>query len=276
MKTVRNTSLAVALAGSLVALTALAQDNAARGAAQGAKPEAYTKASTIIGMNAHSPQNENLGDISDLVIDCKAQRVVYAALGVGGVVTANKYIALPWDALSMNEGQKYFTLNMTKADIDRMPGFTKDNWPQEAAALGGTTGTARDTARDIKEGVRDTARGARDTMMGKHLWRANGLIGMTVRSPRGEDLGRIGDLAIMLKDGKVLYAALNYGGGGGVGGKHFAVPLRALEMNNMSLKPNDAVFVLNVDKAQLDQGTGFDRNNWPAQADTSLFAGAGR
>ena len=84
MSSVRKTSLAVGLTWSLAALTALAQDNA-RGGAQLAKPDAYARASTIIGMNAHSPQNENLGDISDLVIDCKAQRVVYAAMGVGGI-----------------------------------------------------------------------------------------------------------------------------------------------------------------------------------------------
>jgi sporulation protein YlmC with PRC-barrel domain len=95
---------------------------------------------------------------------------------------------------------------------------------------------------------------------------------MTVQNERGETLGKVNDLVINLSDGKILYAALSVGGLAGVGDKLFAVPLNALKLQSLTLKPNDHVFVIHgVTKQQLDGAAGFDQKNWPNTPNTTLF-----
>lgn len=93
--------------------------------------------------------------------------------------------------------------------------------------------------------------------------KASDLIGKPVKNSKGENLGKIENLAIDPKAGRVLYAVLSFGGMMGVGDKNFAIPFNALEL------PLDAThFVMDVDKDRLKNAQGFDKNNWPNMADT--------
>jgi len=47
-----------------------------------------------------------------------------------------------------------------------------------------------------------------------------------------------------------------------VGGKLFAVPWEALRLDTENKR-----FLLDVNQAQLDAATGFDKNHWPDRAD---------
>jgi hypothetical protein len=44
----------------------------------------------------------------------------------------DKLFAVPWDALTLDEPEKQFILNVDKETLDRAPGFDKDNWPDMA------------------------------------------------------------------------------------------------------------------------------------------------
>ena len=103
------------------------------------------------------------------------------------------------------------------------------------------------------------------TMHGKEPFTAKKLIGDPVVSPRGEDLGKIEDLVIDPKTGRVDYAVLSFGGFLGVGDKLFAVPLEAMKMS-----PEEKRFILDVDKERLKQAPGFDKNNWPEASDRAF------
>jgi len=92
--------------------------------------------------------------------------------------------------------------------------------------------------------------------------RASKLIGLKVHNNEKEDLGKIEDLVIDMRDGHVRYAVLSFGGFLGLGDKLFAVP-----MNSMRFNHDDKHFVLNVDKDRLDKAQGFDKDNWPDFAD---------
>ncbi len=90
---------------------------------------------------------------------------------------------------------------------------------------------------------------------------ATTMIGDNVVSPEGEDLGTLKELMLDLDEGRINYAVLSFGGFLGMGNKLFAIPWEALTLN-----PHDHSFTLNVDKDRLENAPGFDKDNWPDQA----------
>jgi sporulation protein YlmC with PRC-barrel domain len=78
----------------------------------------------------------------------------------------------------------------------------------------------------------------------------------------GEDLGKIEEIMIDVPTGRVAYAVLSFGGFLGMGDKLFALPWDALKLNE-----DEHEFILNVDKATLENAPGFDQDDWPDMAD---------
>src|ERR1700723_4087753 len=84
------------------------------------------------------------------------------------------------------------------------------------------------------------------------------VIGSNVVNAANEYLGKIEDIVLDAGAGRIAYAVLSFGTFLGMGGKFFAIPWNALHFN---LKENRAV--LNLDKKQLEDAPGFDKNNGP-------------
>jgi len=103
-----------------------------------------------------------------------------------------------------------------------------------------------------------------DTVYGTspELMSASSLISDDVCNTHGDDLGKIKDIMLDLRNGKVGYAVLSFGSFLGMGEKLFAVPWNAL-----TLDPENKRFVLNVEKDSLKDAPGFDKDNWPNMAD---------
>ena len=91
---------------------------------------AVLKASDLIGMNVQGPDGKKLGDIKDLVIDPEEGAVDYAVLEFGGFAgMGDKYFAVPWEALQLDQTNKKLSLDVHKKDLKSAPGFDKNNWP---------------------------------------------------------------------------------------------------------------------------------------------------
>lgn len=90
------------------------------------------------------------------------------------------------------------------------------------------------------------------------------VIGSNVVNKHNEELGTIEDLVLDAGAGRIAYAVLSFGGFLGMGDKYFAIPWNAFHFN---LKENRAV--LNLDKKQLENAPGFDKDNWPNMADST-------
>jgi hypothetical protein len=90
------------------------------------------------------------------------------------------------------------------------------------------------------------------------------VIGSKVVNAQNEDLGKIEDLVIDAGAGRIAYAVLSFGGFLGMGDKYFAIPWNAFRFN---LTEKHAV--LNLDKKQLENAPGFDKDNWPNMADST-------
>ncbi len=90
-------------------------------------------ANTLVGNDVCNRQDEDLGDIKEIMLDVPSGRVAYAVLSFGGFLgMGEKLFAVPWSALTLDTENKRFVLD---ADEDRLrdaPGFDKDHWPDMA------------------------------------------------------------------------------------------------------------------------------------------------
>ena len=85
---------------------------------------------SILGAKIVNAQGEDLGEIEDLVIDTRDNRVAYAIVSFGGFLgMADKHFAIPWKAISFDARDKVAILNIDKDRLTNAPGFDKDKWP---------------------------------------------------------------------------------------------------------------------------------------------------
>jgi sporulation protein YlmC with PRC-barrel domain len=98
--------------------------------AQARDKSGVLKASELIGMSVQGTDGKKLGDIKDLVIDPEEGGVEYAVLEFGGFSgIGDKYFAVPWDALELDQSNKKLLLDVHKRELKDAPGFDKNNWP---------------------------------------------------------------------------------------------------------------------------------------------------
>lgn len=94
------------------------------------------RSSNLVGMTVRNTAGEDLGSISDLVLDVEKGNVRYAALSFGGLLgIGDKLFAVPWDQLKLmhdEDDEGYFVLDVEKEKLKVAPGFDKSNWPNTA------------------------------------------------------------------------------------------------------------------------------------------------
>jgi len=90
-------------------------------------------AGTLAGDSVRNTAGEDLGKVDEIMIDIPSGKVAYAVLSFGGVLgMGDKLFAVPWTAMSVDEDEKCFVLNVDKRTLENAPGFDKDNWPDMA------------------------------------------------------------------------------------------------------------------------------------------------
>jgi len=99
----------------------------------------------------------------------------------------------------------------------------------------------------------------------RRVMSASTLTGDRVRNQAGEDLGKVDDIMIDVPTGRIAYAVLSFGGFLGMGDKLFAIP-----WSSFTLDEDEKCFILNIDKATLENAPGFDKDNWPDMAEPSF------
>lgn len=87
-------------------------------------------ADTLIGDSVVNAQDEDLGDIKEIMLDTRTGQVAYAVLSFGGFLgMGEKLFAVPWQALRLDTVNKRFVLNIDKDRLQSAPGFDPDAWP---------------------------------------------------------------------------------------------------------------------------------------------------
>lgn len=90
-------------------------------------------ADTLIGNDVYNYQDEDIGDIKEIMLDVPNGRIQYAVLSFGSFLgMGEKLFAVPWSALKLDTVNKRFLLNVDKDRLKNAPGFEKDAWPNLA------------------------------------------------------------------------------------------------------------------------------------------------
>lgn len=96
------------------------------------------------------------------------------------------------------------------------------------------------------------------------LMGVNTLIGNVVVNHKDQNIGKIKDIMLDMRTGRICYAVLSFGGFFGLGEKLFATPWTALRRDTTNTR-----FILNVERESLVKTPGFDKEKWPDRADQS-------
>ena len=87
------------------------------------------RASRIVGMHVRNYQNQDLGRVEDVVFNLQSGRIAYVVLSVP-TNEGHKLVAVPPNALLPSaEDHSRLVMNMDRGRLERVQGFTKDNWP---------------------------------------------------------------------------------------------------------------------------------------------------
>ncbi len=107
---------------------------------RGANIREVMSASSLIGDDVVNAAGEDMGEIKEIMIHVPTGRIAYAVLSFGGFLgMGDKLFAIPWEALTLDEDQKRFILNVEKDRLEKAPGFDKDKWPDMADPNFGTS-----------------------------------------------------------------------------------------------------------------------------------------
>jgi sporulation protein YlmC with PRC-barrel domain len=265
----------------LAVLTLVAAGTSAALAAD--SPYTIVKSADLIGKQVKNSGGTVLGKVEDFVVNIKDGSMVYGVVQYGDTVGfGGKLFAVPPQALSLANDQKAVIFEAQKEDLEKAAGFDANKWPTEAdknfAKKGGTTDPKKDEPKkdepkkdDKKdEPKKDDSR--KDDDAAAHLRRVSSLKGTAVKNMKGEDLGSIYDIVFNMKDGKIHYAAMSYGGVAGIGSKYFAIPWDAMSFQSPTLKAGERAFLIDSTKEELDKLTGFDKT-WPTEPDNRFSKG---
>src|SRR5579864_6021132 len=102
---------------------------------------------------------------------------------------------------------------------------------------------------------------------GPDIMAAATLDGDKVMSSDGEHVGKISDIMLDVRNGRIAYAVLSEGGFLGMGSNLHAIPWSAL-----TLDTDKKCFYVDISAQRLKDDPGFDKDHWPSMADAKWAA----
>lgn len=226
--------------------------------AQNEKPMTgkLVKGSEILGVKIFNESADHLGEIDDIIFDENTGAVAYGILSIGGWLgIGDKIVAVPWKHIKQSEKDSPgFVLDVDKAKLKEAPAFAKNSWPDFNDAWNQTAFTYYALKGDQFKGVK--------------LVRASEVIGANLWNQKAEKIGDIENLLLHPNSGKVAYGILDIGTWANMDDKLATVPWSQIRQS----KGESPGYVLNVEKAKLNETVFFDRNTWPDYNDSAWNA----
>lgn len=106
-----------------------------KGSSNNGPGPALMGADTLIGDDVYNMDEEELGEIKEIMLDMNSGEVAYAVLSFGGILgMGEKLFAVPWQRLSLDTVNQRFILDIDKETLKNAPGFDKDQWPDMSGA----------------------------------------------------------------------------------------------------------------------------------------------
>jgi sporulation protein YlmC with PRC-barrel domain len=102
-------------------------------------------ASRVKGTAVYDGSGDKIGTVEDVVLDKTSNRIMFAALGFGGVLgMGEKYCPVPWSLLNYDENKGGYVVPLTKDRLKTAPAY-------ELKDLTKNDGGAGDSLGDIRE-----------------------------------------------------------------------------------------------------------------------------
>jgi len=211
------------------------------------------RASEIIGADVENADGDGIGEIKDMMVDARNERVRYVVLSHGGVLgVGDKLFAYPMSMVETKGADSdKLVMNVNKEKLDKAPGFDRDKWP-DFASNGKYSGQV-----DQYYGASSRHDGEK---AGK-LVRASDLIGRNFDDASGKDAGEIEDLIVDSHSGNVEYAIVDFEDSWAkkADGKLVAIPLSDITVSG---DRNDKL-VIRTSPDRIDMSHAFASNDWP-------------
>lgn len=84
----------------------------------------------VDGTSVVNPQGEDLGHISELMIDKISGQVIYAVLKYGSFLgVGGELFAVPWDILKYDTGHEAYVINLPEDRLKAAPSYGEANPP---------------------------------------------------------------------------------------------------------------------------------------------------
>lgn len=254
------TRLTLAIACALPFAAAQAQPAPSTKSTQVQAPAAVL-ASKLIGKKVTNAAGQDLGEVQDLAVDLRGNKVHYALLDAQNRRFAYPLAALRWSA----DGNKVL-INATEQQLEKAPRMNLDKRGIQA----GDTAYWNEAYDYWRVVDRDTASkvGANTQM----VW-ASKLIGWNVQASNGKDsIGEVEDLVIDPRSGAVKFAAVDFNDK--IGGKDagmFDDRLHPLPLDAFATREGGDDLVLEVDRSKLQPSQGFDDDKFDSRLSDSAF-----
>jgi len=248
------------------------------------------KASELIGMNVNNVSDQKIGDVKNLGLDLQSGRVAYVILGAGGVLgVGDKLYVMPPNAFTLASNNKSLVTGIDKQNLEGAPILNEKNWgeisDQQFAARvykhygkqpywsgsAQLTPTGRDQTLQSATTPNPQSRISRDRNRNNRNNNDNGLnvrrnqagefanlqdvrrlIGLTVENSKGDNLGKLSDIAVDLESGRAIFAVVDVKGAGNQ---------KAVAPSSLVLKADDKAIRFNGDENKLENAPNFNRNN---------------
>lgn len=215
LKTARVAAVAILLvpAAGLEAADRVNDARASPSTALHAPAPGEIRLSKLIGMKVHNAEGENLGHIKDLVVDANSGRVHYAVLSFGGVLgLGDKLFGVPVSRLHRDPKGK-LVLDVAREQLKSAPAFASDHWP--------------DWNDKSVRAEMDRRYGASPGELDARFRRASDMLRTKVRDSHGGDIGRVDDMVVDLRDGRLEYVVVDFDRAWNPNDKRVALPMSA-------------------------------------------------
>ncbi len=94
-------------------------------------------ASKVKGTSVYNDAGDKIGTVEDVVLDKTSNRIMFAALGFGGVLgIGEKYYPIPWSLLAYNEDKGGYVVPLNKERIQNAPAYDLKDLTKHDGSLG--------------------------------------------------------------------------------------------------------------------------------------------
>jgi sporulation protein YlmC with PRC-barrel domain len=94
-------------------------------------------ASKVKGTGVYSQSGDKIGHVEDVVLDKQSDRIMFAALGFGGVLgVGEKYYPVPWSVLDYNKEKGGYIVPLSEDQLKGAPAYRLEDLTKNDGEFG--------------------------------------------------------------------------------------------------------------------------------------------